>query len=176
MVIGLAIVMSARAFFWYGITVQFLKRVWRQPLNLPCRAMSFRFVLQRWTGAVSAIHDGDNDAQAGRPTCSLTIMRHPQEHVDLPTRRINCNGQDHPSLTYDGRNIPIPGIQHALFGRGADPGRGCCFLSTDWWPGHASRTFPTLWYVAGTAVILSPYICSMLDRVSRGAVSWECAW
>jgi formylglycine-generating enzyme required for sulfatase activity len=70
-------------------------------------------------------------------------------------------------------NIKIP--RKALKGGShlCAPNSGFCFLSADPRPVRASRALAARWCVARTRLIVSRYICSMPDRVSRGALLRE---
>jgi hypothetical protein len=174
-VIGLAIIpsaiLSAGGPLCYGVTVGGLERFWPQSVNWPTGLMSFRLLLQP---SMAANRDGVEDARVGRSPYFLTVVRSLRERADRP----------HEVLTAAAKiirlGIPMVAIDQFRVFKTLDPDeafivslllsfvfylliRGpatCCAL--------AAR-----WYVGRDLATVSRYICSTLDRVSRGSVLRE---
>jgi hypothetical protein len=74
LVVLLAIVLIVAGVLWNGVTVEGHDLVER-----PDGPMRFRFILQPLMAAIAAIHDGREDARAGRSAYFMTVLRNPQE-------------------------------------------------------------------------------------------------
>jgi hypothetical protein len=74
LVVLLAIVLIVAGVLWNGVTVEGHDLVER-----PGGPMRFRFILQPLMAAIAAIHDGREDARAGRSAYFMTVLRNPQE-------------------------------------------------------------------------------------------------
>ena len=61
----------------HGISIDDYKRMWRDFLDRPGGSMSFRFYLQPTMAIIAALHDGINDARAGRTPYLHKLLTHP---------------------------------------------------------------------------------------------------
>jgi hypothetical protein len=55
--------------------------------------MRFRFFLQPLMAAIAAIHDGREDARAGRSPYFMTVLRNPQERVGRLREGLNATAR-----------------------------------------------------------------------------------
>src|SRR5436305_12481212 len=55
--------------------------------------MKFRFYLQPLVAAIAAIHDGREDARAGRSPYFMTVLRNPQERVGRLREGLNATAR-----------------------------------------------------------------------------------
>ena len=55
--------------------------------------MRFRFLLQPLMAALAAIHDGREDARAGRSPYFMTVLRNPQERVGRLREGLNATAR-----------------------------------------------------------------------------------
>ena len=55
--------------------------------------MRFRFYLQPLMAAIAAIHDGREDARAGRSPYFMTVLRNPQERVGRLREGLNATAR-----------------------------------------------------------------------------------
>jgi hypothetical protein len=83
LVLVLAIVLIVAGVVWHGVTAETLRGFWHDLVERPDAPMRFRFVLQPLMAALAAIHDGREDARAGRSPYFMTMLRNPQERVGL---------------------------------------------------------------------------------------------
>jgi uncharacterized membrane protein YjgN (DUF898 family) len=93
LVIVLAIVLIVAGVVWHGVTVATLQRFWHDLVERPDEPMRFRFVLQPLMAALVAIHDGREDARAGRSPYFVTVLRNPQERVGLLREGLNATAR-----------------------------------------------------------------------------------
>jgi len=63
---ALLLVLSLWGLLKHGISVEINQRMWRDFFDRPGGPMSFRFYLQPIMAIIAAVHDGINDARAGR--------------------------------------------------------------------------------------------------------------
>jgi hypothetical protein len=61
----LAILLIIAGLLWHGITIDTFERVWRNMIDRPRGALSFRFILQPSMAAIVAVYDV-KDARHGR--------------------------------------------------------------------------------------------------------------
>jgi hypothetical protein len=90
LVILLAIVLIVAGVLWHGVTLATLQRFWHDLVERPDAPMRFRFILQPLMAAIAAIHDGREDARAGRSPYFMTVLRNPQERVGLLREGLNA--------------------------------------------------------------------------------------
>jgi hypothetical protein len=88
-VIGLAIVLFVGGIVWHGVTLDALQRFWHDLVERPEAEMKFRFILQPLMATLAAIHDGREDARAGRSAYFVTLFRNPQERIGLLNEGLN---------------------------------------------------------------------------------------
>ena len=81
LVLLLAVVLIVAGVVWHGVTAESLRRFWHDLVERPDAPMRFRFVLQPLMAAFAAIHDGREDARAGRSPYFMTVLRNPQERI-----------------------------------------------------------------------------------------------
>ena len=62
-------------------------------IERPDEPMRFRFILQPLMAALAAIHDGREDARAGRSPYFMTLLRNPQERVGLLREGLNATAR-----------------------------------------------------------------------------------
>src|ERR1700746_1477143 len=93
LVIVLAIVLIVAGVVWHGVTGEALRRFWHDLVERPDAPMRFRFVLQPLMATFAAIHDGREDARAGRSPYFMTVLRNPQERVGLLREGLNATAR-----------------------------------------------------------------------------------
>ena len=93
LVIVLAIVLIVAGVLWHGVTGATLRRFWHDLVERPDEPMRFRFVLQPLMAAIAAIHDGREDARAGRSPYFMTVLRNPQERVGRLREGLNATAR-----------------------------------------------------------------------------------
>ena len=93
LVIVLAIVLIVAGVLWHGVTAETLRGFWRDLIERPDAPMRFRFVLQPLMAALAAIHDGREDARAGRSPYFVTMLRNPGERVGLLREGLNATAR-----------------------------------------------------------------------------------
>jgi hypothetical protein len=81
LVIVLAIVLLVSGVVWHGVTGEVLRQFWHDLIERPDGPMRFRFILQPVMAAIVAIHDGREDARAGRSPYFMAVLLNPQERV-----------------------------------------------------------------------------------------------
>jgi len=91
LVIVLAIVLLVA--LWHGVTGDAFRRFWHDLVERPDEPMRFRFILQPLMAALAAIHDGREDARAGRSPYFMTVLRNPQERVGLLREGLNATAR-----------------------------------------------------------------------------------
>lgn len=74
---ALLVVLSLWGLLKHGISFDILERMWRHFVDRPGGPMSFRFYLQPIMALIAAIHDGINDARAGRTPYMQKLIAHP---------------------------------------------------------------------------------------------------
>ena len=112
LVIVLAIVLIVVGVVWHGVTGDAFRRFWHDLVERPDEPMRFRFILQPLMAALAAIHDGREDARAGRSPYFVTVLRNQQERVGL--LREGRDRQNHPSGAGDGRDLSAHRAQDIL--------------------------------------------------------------
>jgi uncharacterized membrane protein YjgN (DUF898 family) len=93
LVIALAIVLIVAGVVWHGVTVATFQRFWHDLVERSDAPMRFRFVLQPLMAAIAAIHDGREDARAGRSPYFVTVLRNPQERVGRLREGLNATAR-----------------------------------------------------------------------------------
>jgi uncharacterized membrane protein YjgN (DUF898 family) len=93
LVILLAIVLIIAGALWHGVTVATFHRFWHDLVERPDEPMRFRFVLQPLMATIVAIHDGREDARAGRSAYFMTVLRNPQERVGRLREGLNATAR-----------------------------------------------------------------------------------
>jgi hypothetical protein len=93
LVIVLAIVLFVAGVVWHGVTVETFQRLWHDLVERPEGEMKFRFVLQPLMAAIAAVHDGREDARAGRSPYLMTVLRNPQERVGRLREGLNATAR-----------------------------------------------------------------------------------
>ena len=93
LVIVLAIVLLVSGVVWHGVTGEALRRFWHDLVERPDEPMRFRFILQPVMAALAAIHDGREDARAGRSPYLMTVLRNPQERVGRLREGLNATAR-----------------------------------------------------------------------------------
>ena len=93
LVIVLAIVLIVAGVLWNGVTVEAFQRFWHDLVERPDGPMRFRFILQPLMAAIAAIHDGREDARAGRSPYFMTVLRNPQERVGRLREGLNATAR-----------------------------------------------------------------------------------
>ena len=93
LVLVLAIVLIVAGVVWHGVTVETLRGFWHDLIERPDAPMRFRFILQPLMAALAAIHDGREDARAGRSPYFMTVLRNPQERVGLLREGLNATAR-----------------------------------------------------------------------------------
>ena len=130
LVILLAIVLIIAGALWHGVTVATFHRFWHDLVERPDEPMRFRFVLQPLMATIVAIHDGREDARAGRSAYFMTVLRNPQERQHqagmdafsaqsagarrTAARGIERDRQNHSSGAGDGRHLSALRAQDIL--------------------------------------------------------------
>lgn len=76
----LLVILSLWGFLKHGISLEILERMWHNFFERPGGPMSFRFYLQPIMAIIAAIHDGINDARAGRTPYLQKLISQP-DHV-----------------------------------------------------------------------------------------------
>jgi hypothetical protein len=61
----------------HGVSFEILERMWRDFVDRPGGPMSFRFYLQPLMAIIAAVHDGVNDARAGRTPYMQKLISRP---------------------------------------------------------------------------------------------------
>ena len=93
LVIAIAILLIVAGVLWHGVTIATFQRVWHDLVERPDEPMRFRFILQPLMAAIAAIHDGREDARAGRSPYFMTVLRNPQERVGLLREGLNATAR-----------------------------------------------------------------------------------
>jgi len=93
LVIVLAIVLIVAGVLWHSVTVATFQRFWHDLVERPDEPMRFRFFLQPLMAAIAAIHDGREDARAGRSPYFMTVLRNPQERVGRLREGLNATAR-----------------------------------------------------------------------------------
>src|SRR6478735_1717086 len=93
LVIVLAIVLLVSGVVWHGVTGEVLRQFWHDLIERPDGPMRFRFFLQPLMAVIAAIHDGREDAQAGRSPYFMTVLRNPQERVGRLREGLNATAR-----------------------------------------------------------------------------------
>jgi len=70
-----------------------LRGFWHDLIERPDAPMRFRFVLQPLMAALAAIHDGREDARAGRSPYFMTMLQNPQERIGLLREGLNATAR-----------------------------------------------------------------------------------
>ena len=92
-VIVLAIVLFVSGIVWHGVTVEAWQRFWHDLIERPEAEMKFRFILQPLMATLAAIHDGREDARAGRSPYFITLYRNPRERTPLLREGLNATAR-----------------------------------------------------------------------------------
>jgi hypothetical protein len=93
LVIVLGIVLLVAGVVWHGITFDAFRRFWHDLVERPDEPMRFRFILQPLMAAIAAIHDGREDARAGRSPYFMTVLRNPRERVGRLREGLNATAR-----------------------------------------------------------------------------------
>ena len=93
LVIVLAVALVVVGALWHGVTIDAFRRFWHDLVERPDEPMRFRFVLQPLMAAIAAIHDGREDARAGRSPYFVTVLRNPQERVGRLREGLNATAR-----------------------------------------------------------------------------------
>jgi len=93
LVLVLAVVLIVAGVVWHGVTVDASRRFWHDLVERPDEPMRFRFILQPLMAAIAAIHDGREDARAGRSPYFMTVLRNPQERVGRLREGLNATAR-----------------------------------------------------------------------------------
>ena len=93
LVLLLAIVLIVAGVVWHGVTGEALRQFWHDLVERPDEPMRFRFFLQPLMAAIAAIHDGREDARAGRSPYFMTVLRNPQERVGRLREGLNATAR-----------------------------------------------------------------------------------
>ena len=62
---------------WHGVSVEELRRIWRNLIERPGGPMTFRFALQPVMVTIAAVRDGLRDARTGRSPYLWTMLTQP---------------------------------------------------------------------------------------------------
>jgi hypothetical protein len=89
----LVIVLIVAGVLWNGVTVETFQRFWHDLVERRDGPMRFRFILQPLMAAIAAIHDGREDARAGRSPYFMTVLRNPQERVGRLREGLNATAR-----------------------------------------------------------------------------------
>jgi hypothetical protein len=93
LVIVLGIALIVAGVVWHGATGEALRRFWHDLIERTDAPMRFRFILQPLMAAIAAIHDGREDARAGRSPYFMTLLRNPQQRVGLLREGLNATAR-----------------------------------------------------------------------------------
>ena len=93
LVMVLGIVLIVAGVVWHGVTSEALRQFWHDLIERPDGPMRFRFFLQPLMAAIAAIHDGREDARAGRSPYFMTVLRNPQERVGRLREGLNATAR-----------------------------------------------------------------------------------
>jgi len=93
LVIVLGILLIIAGVLWHGVTGDAFRRFWHDLVERPDEPMRFRFVLQPLMAALAAIHDGREDARAGRSPFFMTVLRNPQKRVGRLREGLNATAR-----------------------------------------------------------------------------------
>jgi hypothetical protein len=93
LVIVFAIVLIVVGVVWHGVSGDAFRRFWHDLVERPDAPMRFRFLLQPLMAALAAIHDGREDARAGRSPYFITVLRNPQQRVGLLREGLNATAR-----------------------------------------------------------------------------------
>ena len=93
LVIVLAVVLFVAGVVWHGVTGDAFRQFWHDLIERPDEPMRLRFVLQPLMAAIAAIHDGREDARAGRSPYLMTVLRNPQERVGRLREGLNATAR-----------------------------------------------------------------------------------
>ena len=93
LVVAFILVMIVAAVVWHGVSIETFKRIWHQLIDRADAPMRFRFILQPLMAAIAAIHDGREDARAGRSPYFMTVLRNPQERVGRLREGLNATAR-----------------------------------------------------------------------------------
>jgi hypothetical protein len=74
---SLLVVLGLWGLLKHGMSLEINQRMWRDFLDRPGGPMSFRFYLQPIMAIIAAIHDGINDARAGRTPYMQKLIANP---------------------------------------------------------------------------------------------------
>jgi hypothetical protein len=89
----LAILLIIAGLLWHGITIDTFERVWRNMIDRPRGALSFRFILQPSMAAIVAVYDGLKDARHGRSPYLWTILRNPRKRIGRLREGLNATAR-----------------------------------------------------------------------------------
>jgi hypothetical protein len=93
LVIALAVLLFVGGIVWHGVTFDTIQRLSRNLFERTDAPMRFRFLLQPLMATLAAIHDGREDARAGRSPYFVTLLRNPQERVGLLREGLNATAR-----------------------------------------------------------------------------------
>jgi hypothetical protein len=93
LVIVLAVLLFVGGVLWHGVTSATIQRLWHDLFERTDAPMRFRFVLQPLMAAIAAVHDGREDARAGRSPYFVTMLRNAQERVGLLREGLNATAR-----------------------------------------------------------------------------------
>ncbi|MGC1579253.1 MAG: hypothetical protein WA813_24560 [Beijerinckiaceae bacterium] len=93
LVIALAVLLFVAGVVWHGVTYATIRRLSYDLFERTDAPMRFRFVLQPLMAAIVAVHDGREDARAGRPPYFVTMLRNARERVGLLREGLNATAR-----------------------------------------------------------------------------------
>jgi hypothetical protein len=93
LVIALAVLLFVAGVVWHGVTYAAIQRLSYDLFERTDAPMRFRFVLQPLMAAIVAVHDGREDARAGRPPYFVTMLRNARERVGLLREGLNATAR-----------------------------------------------------------------------------------
>ncbi len=93
LVIVFAIVLIIAGVLWHGVTGDAFRQFWHDLVERPDEPMRFRFILQPLMAALAAIHDGREDARAGRSPYFMSVLRNPRERIGLLREGLNATAR-----------------------------------------------------------------------------------
>jgi hypothetical protein len=93
LLIAIAVSLFVSGVLWFGITLENVQRVWRNVIDRPNGALSFRFILQPSVAAFFAIRDGLRDARRNRSPFFWTIFWNPRERMGRLREGLNATAK-----------------------------------------------------------------------------------
>jgi hypothetical protein len=90
--IAATILLVLAGVLWHGITFENIRRIWHDLVDRSDAPMRFRFILQPVMSTIAGVHDGLDDARAGRPPL-WTVMRDPQKRAVRLREALNATAR-----------------------------------------------------------------------------------